>query len=136
MWGNLYILTEKVYYSLGDDVGYIKDKEVEYIRAKDMIIQYLLKNDSINNTKVRELCGCDDRKAKHYLDKMVEESIIKPKGEKRWRVYVLKFVDRLLIANLKINFYNAFDIMYISRKMRNKWGFYDEYIHRLFSDNL
>lgn len=85
-----YILTEKVYYSLGDDVGYIKDKEVEYIRAKDMIIQYLLKNDSINNTKVRELCGCDDRKAKYYLDKMVEESIIEPKGEKRWRVYVLK----------------------------------------------
>ena len=85
-----YILTEKVYYSLGDDVGYIKDKEVEYIRAKDMIIQYLLKNDSINNTKVRELCGCDDRKAKYYLDKMVEESIIESKGEKRWRVYVLK----------------------------------------------
>lgn len=24
-------------------------------------------------TKVRELCGCDDRKAKYYLDKMVEE---------------------------------------------------------------
>lgn len=43
-----YILTKKVCYSLGDDVGYIKDKEVEYIRAKDMIIQYLLKNDSIN----------------------------------------------------------------------------------------
>lgn len=85
-----YILTEKVYYSLGDDVGYIKDKEVEYIRARDMIIQYLLKNDSINNTKVRELCGCDDRKAKYYLDKMVEESIIESKGEKRWRVYVLK----------------------------------------------
>ena len=121
LWGNLYILTEKVYYSLGDDVGYIKDKEVEYIRAKDMIIQYLLKNDSINNTKVRELCGCDDRKAKYYLDKMVEESIIKPKGEKRWRVYVLKFVDRLLIVNLKINFYNAFDIMYISRKMRSNY---------------
>jgi len=38
-----YILTEKVYYSLGDDVGYIKDKEIEYIRAKDMIIQYLKK---------------------------------------------------------------------------------------------
>lgn len=38
-----YILTEKVYYSLGDDVGYIKDKELEYIRAKDMIIQYLKK---------------------------------------------------------------------------------------------
>lgn len=38
-----YILTEKAYYSLGDDVGYIKDKQIEYIRAKDMIIQYLKK---------------------------------------------------------------------------------------------
>lgn len=25
--------------------------------------------------KVRELCGCDDRKAKYYLDKMVEKFI-------------------------------------------------------------
>jgi len=28
---------------LGDDVGYIKDKEIEYIRARDMIVQYLKK---------------------------------------------------------------------------------------------
>lgn len=85
-----YILTEKVYYSLGDDVGYIKDKEIEYIRAKDMIIQYLKKNNSINNTKVRELCGCSERKAKYYLDKMMEEALLEPKGEKRYRVYLLK----------------------------------------------
>lgn len=87
---NKYILTEKVYYTLGDDVGYIKDKDVEYIRAKDMIIQYLRKNDSINNSKVRELCGCDDRKAKYYLDKMIDESLIEPKGVNRYRVYQLK----------------------------------------------
>lgn len=85
-----YILTEKVYYSLGDDVGYIKDKEIEYIRAKDMIIQYLKKNNSINNTKARELCGCSERKAKYYLDKMMEEALLEPKGEKRYRVYLLK----------------------------------------------
>lgn len=85
-----YILTEKVYYSLGDDVGYIKDKDIEYIRAKDMIIQYLNKNDSINNFKVRELCMCDTRKAKYYLDKMIEESILQPKGQNRYRVYLLR----------------------------------------------
>ncbi len=85
-----YILTEKVYYSLGDDVGYIKDKEIEYIRAKDMIIQYLKKNNYINNAKVRELCGCSDRKAKYYLDKMMEEALLEPKGEKRYRTYLLK----------------------------------------------
>lgn len=85
-----YILTEKVYYSLGDDVGYIKDKEIEYIRAKDMIIQYLKKNNSINNTKVRELCGCSSRKAKYYLDKMMEEVLLEPKGENRYRIYLLK----------------------------------------------
>ncbi len=87
---NKYNLTEKVYYSLGDDVGYIKDKEIEYIRAKDMIIQYLRKNVSINNSKVRELCGCDDRKAKYYIDKMLEESLLEPKGSNRYRVYLLK----------------------------------------------
>lgn len=83
-----YILSEKVYYGLGDDVGYIKDKDIEYIRAKDMIEQYLKKNESINNSKVRELCNCDERKAKYYIDKMVSESIIEGKGVKRYRVYV------------------------------------------------
>lgn len=85
-----YILTEKVYYSLGDDVGYIKDKEIEYIRARDMIVQYLKKNDTINNAKVRDLCGCSDRKAKYYLDKMIEEELLIPEGENRYRVYLLK----------------------------------------------
>ncbi|TJX13158.1 hypothetical protein E9840_10680 [Tissierella creatinini] len=85
-----YILSEKVYHNLGDDVGYIKDKEVEYIRAKDMIIQYLKKNKSINNSKVRELCGCHDRKAKYYLDKMIQEALIEPNGENRYRFYSLK----------------------------------------------
>lgn len=85
-----YILTEMVYDSLGDDVGYIKDKEVAYIRARDMILQYLKKNDSINNNKVRELCGCSDRKAKYYLDKMIEEVLLEPEGERRHRIYLLK----------------------------------------------
>lgn len=85
-----YVLTEKVYYSLGDDVGYIKDKQVEYIRAKDMIIEYLKKNSSINNAKVRELCRCDDRKAKYYLDKMIKDDLLQPKGKNRYRVYLLK----------------------------------------------
>lgn len=85
-----YVLTEKVYYSLGDDVGYIKDKQVEYIRAKDMIIQYLNKNSSINNAKVRELCVCDARKSKYYLDKMIEDGLLSPQGKNRYRVYSLK----------------------------------------------
>ena len=76
--------------SLGDDVGYIKDKEVAYIRARDMILQYLKKNYSINNNKVRELCGCSDRKAKYYLDKMIEETLLEPEGERRHRIYLLK----------------------------------------------
>ena len=53
-----------------------------------MIEQYLKKNESINNSKVRELCNCDERKAKYYIDKMVSESIIEGKGVKRYRVYV------------------------------------------------
>jgi len=85
-----YVLTEKVYYSLGDDVGYIKDKQVEYIRAKDMIIQYVNSNGSINNAKVRELCVCDARKSKYYLDKMIEDGLLQPKGKNRYRVYLLK----------------------------------------------
>ena len=55
-----------------------------------MVEQYLRKNESINNSKMRELCGCDDRKAKYYIDKMVKESMIEPRGERRYRVYIKK----------------------------------------------
>ncbi len=85
-----YILTESVYNIFGDDVGYIRDKDIEYIRARDMILQYLKKNISINNSKVRELCNCDSRKAKSYLDKMMEEELLQAKGENRYRVYVMQ----------------------------------------------
>lgn len=36
-----FILTQKVYDSFGNDTGYIKDKMVDYIRGKRMILEYI-----------------------------------------------------------------------------------------------
>lgn len=38
-----FIFTQRVYGVFGEDVGYIKDKTVDYIKAKTMILEYIAK---------------------------------------------------------------------------------------------
>jgi len=45
-----------VYSAVGEKIGYIKDKTVDYIRAKRMIIEYIEKEGFITNKIVQELC--------------------------------------------------------------------------------
>ncbi len=49
--GKQYMLTAKVYEVLKSDVEYTRDKTVQYIRAKNMILEYLQTNDQITSAK-------------------------------------------------------------------------------------
>jgi len=88
--GRQFILTQKVYESFGDDTGYIKDKMVDYIRAKRMILEYIKTKGFITNSICRDLCGYDARKSRYTLKKMQEEGLIQLVGEKKQSRYVLK----------------------------------------------
>lgn len=88
--GKEYMLTVKVYDALKGDIEYVRDKVVSYIRAKEMIKEYLLKTGRINIATVEELCGFSEKQARAALQKMRDEGKIILAAKGRHAYYVLK----------------------------------------------
>lgn len=70
------MLTAKVYEALKSDVEYTRDKTVQYIKAKNMILEYLQINDQITSAKIQEMCGFTKQQARSVIDKMRSEDLI------------------------------------------------------------
>lgn len=83
-----FIFTQRVYGAFGEDIGYIKDKTVDYIRAKRMIVEYTEKEGFITNRIAQELCSYDDSQSQYTLKKMVGENLIKLIGKGRGSKYI------------------------------------------------
>lgn len=64
-------------YELFDSfIEYTRDKTIQYIRAKEMVLEYLKINGSIKNSTIRELCGYTKQQARAIIDKMIAENLI------------------------------------------------------------
>lgn len=87
--GREYMLTAKIYEAVKTAVGYTKDKSIQYIKAKEMILEYIRGNDSITNEKTRELCGFTKQQARMALDKMRKENLIELHGAGKKSCYIL-----------------------------------------------
>ena len=86
--GKEYMLTAKVYEALKSDVEYTRDKTVQYIKAKNMILEYLQTSDQITSAKIQEMCGFTKQQARSVIDKMRSEELIDicRKGNKSYYV--------------------------------------------------
>ncbi len=87
--GNEYMLTAKVYEALKSDVEYTRDKIVQYIKAKNMILEYLQINDQITSAKIQEMCGFTKQQARSVIDKMRSEELIDLMGKEPAAKYVM-----------------------------------------------
>lgn len=87
--GKDYMLTARVYEAVKSDVEYARDKTVQYIRAKEMIVEYIKKHGFITKATVQELCGFSEQQARRALEKMKREEIIKLANGGRYAQYVL-----------------------------------------------
>lgn len=76
--GKEYMLTAKVYEVLKSDIEYTRDKTIQYIKAKNMIMDYLEmeSNDKITSAKIQEMCGFTKQQARSTIDKMRKEGIL------------------------------------------------------------
>lgn len=74
--GKEYMLTAKVYEALKSDVEYTRDKTIQYIKAKNMILEYLQSNDKITSAKIQEMCGFTKQQARVVIDKMRKEELL------------------------------------------------------------
>lgn len=59
---------------------YTRDKVVQYIKAKDMIMEYLSTNNSITNAIIRELCGFTKQQARTTIEKMIKDELVTKVG--------------------------------------------------------
>ena len=88
--GKDYMLTAKAYDAVKSDVDYARDKTVRYIKAKNMIMEYLKDHKSISRSTVEELCGFTKKQARIVLDKMRDEDMIITSGKGRGTEYIKK----------------------------------------------
>lgn len=70
-------------------VEYTRDKTVQYIKAKNMILEYLQTNDQITSAKIQEMCGFTKQQARNVIDKMRSEKLINLKGKGPAARYVI-----------------------------------------------
>ena len=78
--GKEYMLTAKVYEALKSDVEYTRDKTIQYIKAKNMILEYLQSNKGnsrITSAKIQEMCGFTKQQARGVIDNMRGEGLLK-----------------------------------------------------------
>lgn len=83
------MLTARVYEAVKSDVEYTRDKAVQYIRAKEMIVEYIKKHGSTTKSTVQVLCGFSEQQARRTLEKMQKEDIIKLANGGRYAKYTL-----------------------------------------------
>ena len=83
------MFTAKVYQALKSDVEYTRDKTVQYIKAKNMILEYLQANDQITSAKIQEMCGFTKQQARSVIDKMRSENRITLTGKGPAARYVM-----------------------------------------------
>ncbi len=74
--GKEYMLTARVYDAVFSDLEYTRDKTIRYIKAKNMIMEYLRNHDQITSSMVQELCGYSKQQARRVIDKMRQENLI------------------------------------------------------------
>lgn len=86
--GKEYMLTARVYNMVKSDIDYTRDKVVRYIKAKEMILEYLDKNEYITNAIIQELCGFSKQQARATIDKMRNETLIEIVGSARKARYI------------------------------------------------
>lgn len=88
--GNEYMLTAKIYDELKNSVDYTKDKAIQYIKARGMILEYIRDRGFINNELVRELCGFSQKQARIILQRMRKENLIELSEKGRYAKYIIK----------------------------------------------
>lgn len=86
--GKEYMFTARVYAAVKSDVEYTQDKVVRYIKAKDMILEYLEHNDAITNSTIQELCGFTKQQARSTIDKMRKEELLEKIGTSKSAKYI------------------------------------------------
>ncbi len=85
----VYRLSGEVYKKLGESITYIREKGIDEMRYKELVMEYVKKYGVVSNRMVRELLGVDIYKASRILHELVIEGKLKKSGGKKDAEYRL-----------------------------------------------
>jgi ATP-dependent DNA helicase RecG len=89
--GRTYTLSAKVYRSMGQEAGYIRQAGFDLIQQEQMVMQYVRTNGRIKRQEAIDLCHLGPFQATRLLDKLVKSGQLERHGNKRGAFYrVLK----------------------------------------------
>ena len=85
--GRTYTLSAKVYRSLGQETGYIRQAGFDLIQQEHMIMQYVRTNGRIKRREAIDLCHLGPFQATRLLGKLVKSGQLERHGKKRGAFY-------------------------------------------------
>lgn len=74
---------------MGERVGYIRDRGINHIRHREMVLEYVRQFGAIANRQCQELCGLSRDQATKLLKQLVEQGDLEMTGKGRGAQYVL-----------------------------------------------
>jgi len=87
--GLVYRLSGMLHKNLGESIIYIREKGIDELRYKELILEYVKKYGAITNRIIRELLGVDKYKSSRLLRKLVKEGELKRTGADKNAKYFL-----------------------------------------------
>ena len=97
--GRTYTLSAKVYRSMGQKAGYVRQAGFDPIQQEQMVLQYVKKHGKITRRDVVELCRIGSDQAKRLLEMFVKTGKLKRFGKKRGSYYEFAKNERIMGKN-------------------------------------
>lgn len=86
----VYRLPAQLYKRLGWQAQYVRDKGIDPIRYRQMVLEYAGSFGHITNAQCRDLCGLNFHQATRLLAGLVREGALRREGSGRGARYVLR----------------------------------------------
>jgi len=88
--GQVFSLTRKIYEQMEEGIQYSKEKGIDRMRYREMILGYLKDNPQITSFECQNLCGIGGSQAYQLLKKMCDEDVLEIHGSTKSAHYTLK----------------------------------------------
>ncbi len=88
--GRTYTLSAKVYRTLGQSAGYVRQAGFDPIQQEQMVLQYVGKHGQITRRDVADLCRLTPDQAKRLLSRLVAQGKLELQGSRKTAYYRLR----------------------------------------------
>ncbi len=86
--GTTYILSARLAHLAGEEAAYMRDRGLDAVKRREMVLDYARTWGSITNEKCRDLCGVNFHQATRLLADLCRQGLLRREGRGRYTRYV------------------------------------------------